>query len=64
MACLHGEMLMTPRKAGPSWMACPPAPRSEWEKKVEESIIFSILVAIAFTQNLVKRGNFLNMAQK
>lgn len=60
MACLPGEMVMTPGKAGPSWMACLPALRSEWEEKVEESIIF-IVVAIAFIQNLVKRENFLNM---
>lgn len=61
MACLHGEIVKTLGKAGPSWMACPPAPRSKWEEKVEKSIIFSILVAIAFIQNLVKRGDFLNM---
>lgn len=48
-------------KVGPSWMACPPAPRNEWEEKVEESIIFSIVVAVAFIQNLVKRGDFLNI---
>lgn len=64
MACLHGEMVKTPVKAGPSWMICPSAPRSEWEEKIEESIILSIMVVIAFIQNLVKRGNFLNMMQK
>lgn len=58
MACLPGEMVKTPGKAGPSWMAYLPALRSEWKEKVEESMIFSIVVAIAFIQNLVKRENF------
>lgn len=54
MACLRGEMVKTPGKAGPSWMVCPSAARSEWEEKVEKSIVFSIAITIAFIQNLLK----------
>lgn len=53
-------------RAVPSWVTCPPAPWSGQEKKLEERIVSSVfLVAVIFIQDfLVKRGNFLNTAQK